>query len=103
MRSYPTVHKKRDEVLSVWGPYSKKWAGISHIAERDQGTLMEFSVFPSQYRGMTQLPVEIYQGNYIPWDAETDQSRYKYRFELEWKDQVYTDVTYVRLDDGSIA
>ncbi len=102
MRSYPTVHKKRDEVLSVWGPYSKKWAGISHIAERDQGTLMEFSVFPSQYRGMTQLPVEIYQGNYIPWDAETDQSRYTYRFELEWKDQVYTDVTYVRLDDGSI-
>lgn len=103
MRNYPTVHKKRIGQANGWGPYSKKLAGIAHIAEEDKGTLMEFSVFPSQYRGMTQLPVEIYQSNYMPWFAKKDQSSYGYRFELEWKDQVYTDVSYTRLEDGTIA
>lgn len=103
MRKYPTVNKKRLGQVDGWGPYSKRLAGIAHIAEEDRGTLMEFSVFPSQYRGMTQLPVEQYQSNYMPWFAKEDQSSHGYRFELEWKDQVYADVSYEKQPDGSVA
>ena len=70
MREYPTVKKKRGMQKNLWGPYSKRLAGIAHIADADRGTLMEFSVFPAQYRGMMQLPVEVYQSNYVPWFAD---------------------------------
>lgn len=102
MRTYPTVNKKRKGQVDGWGPYSKKLAGIAHIAEEEKGTLMEFSVFPSQYRGMTQLPVEVYLSNYMPWYANSDQSSYGYRFETEWKDQVFTDVSYRKLGDNAV-
>ena len=102
MLEYTTVKKERDTLLSAWGPYSKQLAGISHISDKQRGRLLEFSVFPAQYRGATQVSCELYQGNYSPWFAENDLSSYGYRFQLEWKDRVYTDVSYRIVEDTKV-
>lgn len=91
---YPTVHKEYPTALSDWGPYSKHLAGISHIENKETGEMLEFSVFPAQYRGAMQVPVEVYPCNQYPWYAREDLRFYTYRFEVEWKDRVYCDVSY---------
>lgn len=91
---YPTIHKEYPTALSDWGPYSKHLAGISHIENEETGEMLEFSVFPARYRGAMQVPVEVYPCNQYPWHANEDLRFYTYRFEVEWKDRVYCDVSY---------
>ncbi len=99
---YPTIHKEFPSVLSDWGPFSKHLAGVSHIENDEKGELLEFCVFPAQYRGALQLPMEVYQCNHYPWYAREDLKFFTYRFELEWKDQVYADVSYWVKDDKTV-
>ncbi|MBR4888927.1 MAG: hypothetical protein IKU17_07270 [Clostridia bacterium] len=100
--NYPTIHKEFPSVLSDWGPFSKHLAGVSHIENNEKGELLEFCVFPAQYRGALQLPMEVYQCNHYPWYAREDLKFFTYRFELEWKDQVYADVSYWVKDDKTV-
>ena len=68
--------------------------GVRHIENEETGEMLEFSVFPAQYRGAMQVPVEVYPCNQYPWHANEDLRFYTYRFEVEWKDRVYCDVSY---------
>ena len=84
--------------LGAWGPYSKQYAGISHVGELSGGRRVDFAVMPGFYRRSYSVPNVLYESGYHPWRVDPQMSRITYRFELEWKDRVYVDVTYHVLD-----
>ena len=88
--------------LPAWGSYSKRYAGISHIADVSSGVRFDFSVMPGYYRNRQLMPNVMFESSYYPWDAAPDASWYTYRYELEWKDRVVADVTYHVMDDSRV-
>lgn len=88
--------------LSHWGPYTKRYMGISHIPELTSGLRVDLSVFPALYRRTPQPPNVLWESGYHPWEAAPDLSFYRHRHELVWKDQVYADVDYCRLDEERV-
>lgn len=93
------VHKTHDLSLPAWGPYTKTYAGISHITDPNRGLRFDLSVFPGYYRRRLDPPAVMWESGHYPWEASTDLTYYSYRHELEWKDQVYCDIAYARVDD----
>jgi hypothetical protein len=85
--------------LPLWGPYTKKYIGISHIADAQKGLRFDLSVFPGFYRRKVDVPNTMWESGYHPWGASPDLSWFTHRHELEWKDQVYTDISYVELSE----
>lgn len=88
--------------LPLWGPYSKKYAGFSNIPNLENGMRFDFSVFPGFYRYKTLIPNVLFASDYYPWDANASVSRVTYRYELEWKDRVYVDVTYFSVETNAV-
>lgn len=86
--------------LHAWGPYSKRYVGISHIPDMRKGMRFDFSVMPGYYRNRQLVPHVLFESSYYPWEINPEMTRITYRYELEWKDRVYTDVTYYVLDDN---
>lgn len=91
-----------DLQLPAWGPYSKHYAGISHIPDVTSGMRFDFSVLPGYYRNKLLVPNVRFESSYFPWNVTNDLRSITYRYELEWKDQVYTDVTYTLIDTSSV-
>src|SRR5690606_26556716 len=87
--------------LPDWGPYTKKYAGISHIADKERGVRFDLSVFPAFYRRRIDLPNALWESGYHPWEALPDLSYFCNRHELEWKDRVYADVSFTALTERS--
>ena len=87
-----------------WGPFSKKYAGISHIAnhEKYSGIRFDFSVTPAISAFDIRVPNVTLPSAYHPWLCNEDYSFYSYRHDLQWKDKVYADVSYTKLTDSSI-
>jgi len=100
--AFDRMAETHDSSLPAWGPYSKIAAGIAHVADPVRGAAFNLSVFPAIYRGQAQLPTETVQSNFHPWYASGDLSFYTYRFELEWKDRFYCDVSYIRQSDDAV-
>ena len=91
-----------DISFSAWGPYSKKYAGVSHIYDMKAGMRFDFSVLPGFYRNKILIPNVQFESGYFPWEVNNDLTRYTYRYELEWKDKVYMDVTYIIIDSITV-
>src|ERR1035441_2342233 len=87
--------------LPLWGNYTKTYNGISHVADLERGMRFDLSVFPGHYRREVMVPNVNWEGGFHPWDAAPDMSFYSYRYELEWKDRVYCDVSFSTLSDRS--
>ncbi|MDQ0107407.1 putative membrane protein [Chitinophaga terrae (ex Kim and Jung 2007)] len=96
------LNGNHDLHLPAWGPYSKGYAGISHIPELKSGKRFDFSVLPGYYRNKILVPNVRFESSYFPWNVKEDLSKIVYRYELEWKDQVYTDVTYQLIDPSTV-
>lgn len=96
------LNGSHDLRLPAWGPYSKHYAGISHIPDISSGMRFDFSVLPGYYRNKLLVPNVRFESLYFPWNVRTDGSAITYRYELEWKDQVYTDVTYTVIDSSAV-
>lgn len=86
--------------LHAWGPYSKRYAGISHIPDMQAGLRFDVSVMPGYYRNRQFIPHVLFESSYYPWDINPAMDRITYRYEMEWKDRVFTDVTYHVLDEN---
>lgn len=84
--------------LRPWGPYTKRYAGISHIPDMQRGMRFDFSVMPGYYRNRQLVPHVLFESSYYPWQINPEMDRITFRYELEWKDRVYVDVTYHVLD-----
>lgn len=99
---FKKLEQSHDVSLSAWGPYSKKYAGISHIPDLKSGMRFDFSVMPGYYRNKVLIPNVRFESGYFPWEFQPDLGRFTYRYELEWKDQVFVDVTYIVRDSSSV-
>ncbi len=102
MIDFSKLTNSHDISLSAWGPYSKKYAGVSHIYDMKVGMRFDFSVLPGFYRNKILIPNVQFESGYFPWEVNNDLTRYTYRYELEWKDKVYTDVTYTIIDSVTV-
>ena len=87
--------------LPEWGPYTKKYIGVSHIADADRGIRFDLSVFPGFYRRKVAVPNVFFESGFHPWEASPNLEYFSFRHELEWKDQVYTDISYSKIDAQS--
>ncbi|MBN1413536.1 MAG: glycoside hydrolase [Bacteroidales bacterium] len=88
--------------LPAWGPYSKKYAGISHIPDIRSGMRYDVTIVPGYYRNRVMVPNVLFESGYYPWEISADMHMITYRYELEWKDRVYVDATYSILDSSSV-
>ena len=87
-----------------WGPYSKKYAGVSRVVNHREidGARFDVSVAPAVSGFDIRVPNVTLPSAYHPWESDSDYGYYSFRYDLEWKDKVYADVSYVRLDEDSI-
>lgn len=95
----PTPFKSHDLRLPDWGPYSKRYAGVAHIPDIQRGLRFDLSVIPGRYRGQMLVPNEKWASGHHAWEAAPDLSYYAYRYEIEWKDRVYCDVSFSAVSD----
>ncbi|BDD11974.1 hypothetical protein FUAX_44060 (plasmid) [Fulvitalea axinellae] len=92
--------EKRQKInLPDWGPYSKTYAGISHIANYEKGLRFDLSVFPNIFGRSAQLPDVNKDSGYYPWEATSDLSHYAFRHQLYAK--LYAEVSYEKLEDNA--
>ncbi len=96
-----TLAHSHDLNLPAWGPYTKKYIGISHIPDLRAGLRFDLSVFPGYYRRQVLVPNAKWESGFHPWEAAPDLSYYAYRYEIEWKDQVYCDVSFSDLGENA--
>lgn len=85
--------------LPDWGPYSKRYAGVSHIADSEHGTRFDLTVIPGLHHGKVRVPAVWYESAWRPVDASPDLKCYRYRHDLEGES--YADVTYTAIENGT--
>lgn len=98
--SQPTA-SDHDLRLPDWGPYTKRYIGVSHIADRQRGLRFDLSVFPGFYRRRVDVPNVLWESGYHPREASPDLRYFAHRHELQGRDQVYCDIAYSAIDDGA--
>ncbi len=88
------------ELLPDWGPYSKKYMGISRIVRKApiRGARFDCVVHPMLANSGQPAPNVTFPSSWHVWEAAPDLSYFAYRVELEWKDRVYADVSFSRVD-----
>lgn len=89
--------------MPKWGPYSKKYFGISKIVEHEteKGVRFDLVVLPCVSNTDAKVPNATIPVGVHPWECKSDYSYYSYRQDIEWKDVIYSDVSFTRLDDDS--
>lgn len=95
------AYSPHDLDLPAWGPYTKKYVGISHLTDPARGLRFDLSVFPGLYRRRVDVPRVTWESGYHPWEASVDLEYFCHRHEVEWKDRVYADISFSRLDEES--
>lgn len=92
---------KNLSAFPVWGPYGKKYMGISRIADHSfaDGVRFDFTTVPAIFGGDIKVPNVTLPSGCHPWRCSPDYSIFTYRHDLEWKDKVYAEVSYVRIND----
>ena len=87
----------------AWGPYGKKYMGISRIADHDfaKGVRFDLTTVPAIFGGDIKVPNTTLPSGCHPWRCSKDYSVFTYRHDLEWKDKVYAEVSYVRINEES--
>lgn len=90
--------------LGKWGPYSKKYSGISRIVDHcsESGVRFDCVVSPAIENADSRVPNVTVPVGVHPWEAKSDYSFYSYRYDLEWKDKVYADVSFTKLNGDSV-
>lgn len=95
---YASLENTHDLNLPAWGPYSKRYNGIAHVPDRQNGLRFDVAVVPGYYRRKLTVPNVNWESGYHPWTASADLSHFSYRYELEWKDQVYCEVSFNKIN-----
>ena len=95
---------KMSEVMPKWGPYSKKYSGVSRVTEHEteKGVRFDFISLPAVSNTDAKAPNVTIPVGVHPWDVKSDYSFYSYRQDLEWKDVIYSDVSFTKLSDESV-
>jgi Mannosylglycerate hydrolase MGH1-like glycoside hydrolase domain len=101
MNKFSYLRNNHDLSLADWGPYSKQFFGLSHLADKPDGGRIDFSVIPGICGRALALPEVGVASNYLPWEVAADLDYYSYRQQIEWKDRVYCDISFSKIDENS--
>ena len=87
--------------MPLWGPYSKKYFGLSQIipALKAEGGRFDFTVHPTLWNSSVPVPNVTVPSAYHLWECSPDYTYYAYRYELMWKDRVYADVSFSKINE----
>ena len=94
---YTLLEKTHDLSLPDWGPYSKRFFGISHIPDAS-GDRFDFAVAPGLHERCIFPPDVLRPCGYLPWDVSADLEHYSIRQQLEWKDRIYCDTSFHKIN-----
>ena len=86
--------KRFDLTLGKFGPYNKEFLGACHVADPARGATFNVELFPGLFRSKVMIANTICDGGVKMWGANAELTRFTYRYELEWRDQLYCDVEY---------
>lgn len=91
------------EFLPVWGPYSKKYLGLSRVIEslRGVGARFDFTVHPTLWNSAFPVPNATFPSGCHLWRCAPDYGFFELRYELLWKDEVYADVSFSRIGENT--
>lgn len=98
---FKSLESTHDLSLPDWGPYTKRYIGVSHIPDKSKGLRFDVSVFPGLYRRKVIVPDVLFESDFHPWEASPNLEYFSFRHELEWKDQVYTDISYSEISSNA--
>ncbi|MBR5772407.1 MAG: hypothetical protein IKY00_04250 [Clostridia bacterium] len=89
--------------MPLWGPYSKKYMGISHIipALSGEGARFDFIVHPTIWNSSVPVPNVTVPSSYHLMECAPDYSYCRYRYELMWKDMVYADISFSKINENA--
>lgn len=87
--------KKYDLNLPAWGPYNKLYVGAAHVADKEQGFRFDINLFPGFFRKSIMLPKDNVDCGVKVLASSTDLSHYIYRYELQWKNEIYVDAEFI--------
>lgn len=88
--------------LPSWGPYTKEFAGISHVPEVNRGLRFDLSVFPGLYRRRQAVPSVNSDTGFYMWSSDPDLRCYTLRHALDGIDSLFADITYTEYDGGRV-
>ena len=94
-----TPNSPHDLRLPDWGPYTKRYIGVSHVADQRRGLRFDLSVFPGFYRRRVDVPNVRWESGYHPLEAAPDLRYFAHRHELQGRDEVYCDIAYSAIDE----
>lgn len=92
----------RDLDLPAWGPYTKEFAGISHIPDVERGLRFDLSVFPGLYRRRQTVPSVNSDTGFYAWSADPNLRTYTLRHVLGELESLFVDITYAAHDGGRV-
>ncbi len=100
-RENPAQHLagRHDCSLGEWGPYNKRFFGISHLPG-PEGVRVDWVVVPELHRRSFAVPSALREAGYLPWQADPELRSYSYRQQILDKDRLYADVSFETRADG---
>lgn len=84
--------------LPNWGPYTKKYIGVSHIPDIEKGLRFDLSIFPGIAHQKTVIPNVMKKSSFHPWEASPNLEYFSFRHDLIWKDKLFADISYAKID-----
>jgi len=88
--------------LPAWGPYTKRYMGISHVPDEKAGLRFDLSVFPGIYRRELFIPQVRVDTGWMPVEAASDLSYYRIRHGMPDMEKLFCDIDYCVLDKGRV-
>ena len=95
---FTRLSQTHDLSLPDWGPYGKRFFGISHLTDQVRGTRFDFTVMPGIYRRAVAFPDVLRPSGYLPWNVTPDLNAYSYRQQLDDAGLLVCEVTFVAVD-----
>lgn len=79
--------------LGPWGPYNKRYFGISHLPGAE-GVRVDWIVVPELHRRRFAVPSALREAGYLPWQADPELKDYSYLQQILEKDELYADIRF---------
>ena len=81
---------EKQKQMPVWGPYSKKYMGLSRVMKESAipGARFDLVIYPTYANSSVPAPNVTVPSNYHPWQADPEGRYFQYRYELIWKRSV---------------
>ena len=89
--------------LPSWGPFTKRYMGISHIPSLPDGFRFDFSAAPGLHRRKVEIPNVMWDTGYHPLTSSPDLRYYVHRHDVSGDGMAYCDVEFFNLDEASTA